>query len=130
MPSKEEAAPTSGAFAKGAQAGNQDPSSIAGKDDLCAVSILRWLDSSFVEAFMLLTTIWVGLMAPKGTPKVVIDKLNEALNAALRQPELKQQWSRQGATPMVMSPSAFDKFLQDDIAKWSTVIKSAGIKMD
>jgi tripartite-type tricarboxylate transporter receptor subunit TctC len=75
-------------------------------------------------------TIWVGLMAPKGTPKAVIDKLNEALNAALRQPELKQQWSRQGATPMVMSPQAFDKFLHDDIAKWSTVIKSAGIKLD
>ena len=75
-------------------------------------------------------TIWVGLMAPKGTPKAVIDKLNDTLNAALRQPELKQQWSRQGATPLVMSPQAFDKFLQDDIAKWSTVIKSAGIRMD
>jgi tripartite-type tricarboxylate transporter receptor subunit TctC len=75
-------------------------------------------------------TIWVGLMAPKGTPKAVIDKLNETLNAALRQPELKQQWSRQGATPLIMSPQAFDKFLQDDIAKWSTVIKSAGIQMD
>ncbi len=75
-------------------------------------------------------TIWVGLMAPKGTPKAVIDKLNDTLNAALRQPELKQQWARQGATPMIMSPQAFDKFLQDDIAKWSTVIKSAGIQMD
>ena len=75
-------------------------------------------------------TIWVGLMAPKGTPKAVIDKLNDTLNAALRQPELKQQWSRQGATPLVMSPPAFEKFLQDDIAKWSTVIKSAGIQMD
>jgi tripartite-type tricarboxylate transporter receptor subunit TctC len=75
-------------------------------------------------------TIWVGLMAPKGTPKAVIDKLNDTLNAALRQPELKQQWSRQGATPLIMSPHAFDKFLQDDIAKWSTVIKSAGIQMD
>jgi tripartite-type tricarboxylate transporter receptor subunit TctC len=75
-------------------------------------------------------TIWVGLMAPKGTPKAVIDKLNDTLNAALRQPELKQQWARQGATPMIMSPQAFDKFLQDDIAKWSTVIKSAGIRMD
>lgn len=75
-------------------------------------------------------TIWVGLMAPKGTPKAVIDKLNETLNAALRQPELKQQWSRQGATPMIMTPQAFDKFLHDDIAKWSTVIKSAGIKLD
>ena len=75
-------------------------------------------------------TIWVGLMAPKGTPKAVIDKLNDTLNAVLRQPELKQQWSRQGATPLVMSPPAFEKFLQDDIAKWSTVIKSAGIQMD
>ena len=72
----------------------------------------------------------MGLMAPKGTPKAVIDKLNDTLNAALRQPELKQQWARQGATPMIMSPQAFDKFLQDDIAKWSTVIKSAGIRMD
>jgi tripartite-type tricarboxylate transporter receptor subunit TctC len=75
-------------------------------------------------------TIWLGLMAPKGTPKAVIDKLNETLNVALRQPELKQQWGRQGATPMVMTPQAFDKYLQDDIAKWATVIKSAGIQMD
>ncbi len=75
-------------------------------------------------------TIWLGLMAPKGTPKAVIDKLNETLNAALRQPELKQQWSRQGATPLVMSPAAFEKYLQEDIAKWATVIKSAGIRMD
>ena len=75
-------------------------------------------------------TIWLGLMAPKGTPKAVVDKLNETLNAALRQPELKQQWSRQGATPLVMTPQAFDKYLQDDIAKWAAVIKSAGIQMD
>ena len=75
-------------------------------------------------------TIWLGLMAPKGTPKAVIDKLNETLNAALRQPELKQQWSRQGATPLVMTPAAFEKYLQEDIAKWATVIKSAGIQMD
>lgn len=75
-------------------------------------------------------TIWLGLMAPKGTPKAVVDKLNETLNAALRQPELKQQWSRQGATPLVMTPAAFEKYLQDDIAKWAAVIKSAGIQMD
>jgi tripartite-type tricarboxylate transporter receptor subunit TctC len=75
-------------------------------------------------------TIWLGLMAPKGTPKAVIDKINDALNVALRQPELKQQWSRQGATPLVMTPQAFEKYLQDDIAKWAAVIKSAGIQMD
>lgn len=75
-------------------------------------------------------TIWLGVMAPKGTPKAIVDKLNETINAALRQPEVKQQWSKQGATPLIMSPQAFDKFLQDDIAKWSGVIKSAGIRLD
>ena len=75
-------------------------------------------------------TILLGVMAPKCTPKASVDKLNETINAALRQPEVKQQWSKQGATPLIMSPQAFDKFLQDDIAKWSGVIKSAGIRLD
>lgn len=75
-------------------------------------------------------TIWLGLMAPKGTPKAVIDKLNDTVNLALRQPDVRQQWSKQGATPLIMTPQAFDKYLQDDIAKWSAVIKSADIRLD
>ena len=42
----------------------------------------------------------------------------------------KQLWSRQGATPMVMTPEAFDTYAREDIAKWSRVIKTAGIKAD
>ena len=75
-------------------------------------------------------TIWLGLMAPKGTPKAVIDRLNEAVSKIVSQPETKQQWGRQGATPMVMTPAAFDKYIEDDIAKWARVIKSANIKAD
>jgi tripartite-type tricarboxylate transporter receptor subunit TctC len=75
-------------------------------------------------------TIWLGLMAPKGTPKAVIDKLNEMVGKIASQPDVKQQWERQGATPMVMTPAAFDKYIQDDIAKWAHVIKSANIKAE
>jgi tripartite-type tricarboxylate transporter receptor subunit TctC len=75
-------------------------------------------------------TIWLGLMAPKGTPKAVIDRLNEGVSKIAGLPEVRQQWGRQGATPMVMAPAAFDKYIQDDIAKWAKVIKSANIKAE
>jgi tripartite-type tricarboxylate transporter receptor subunit TctC len=75
-------------------------------------------------------TIWLGLMAPKGTPKDIVDKLNATLNQALRQGEVRQQWAKQGAVPMVMSPAEFEKYLHDDIQKWGAVIKAANIKVD
>ena len=75
-------------------------------------------------------TIWLGLMAPKGTPKAIIDKLNEAMSKISSQADVKQQWAKQGAAPIVLNPTQFEKYLQDDIAKWAGVIKSANIKLD
>jgi tripartite-type tricarboxylate transporter receptor subunit TctC len=75
-------------------------------------------------------TIWLGLLAPKGTPRPIIDRLNEAISKISSQPEVRQLWARQGATPMVMTPAAFDKYIQDDMAKWARVIKSANIKAE
>jgi tripartite-type tricarboxylate transporter receptor subunit TctC len=75
-------------------------------------------------------TIWLGLMAPKGTPKAVVDRLNEAISRMANQPEVRQLWGKQGATPLVMTPAVFDKYIQDDIAKWAGVIKSANIKAE
>lgn len=75
-------------------------------------------------------TIWLGLMAPRGTPKDVVDKLNAAISKMASQAEVKQAWNKQGAVPLVMSPEVFDKYARDDIAKWARVIKSANIKAD
>jgi len=72
-------------------------------------------------------TIWLGLLAPKGTPPAIVQRLNEAVTKVTSQPEIRQLWGRQGATPMVMSTAAFDKYIQDDIAKWAHVIRSAHI---
>jgi tripartite-type tricarboxylate transporter receptor subunit TctC len=74
-------------------------------------------------------TIWLGLMAPKGTPKEVITFLNTAINKAIEAPEVKAAWLKQGAVPMVKTPDEFDAFLRKDIAKWANVVKVSGAKV-
>jgi tripartite-type tricarboxylate transporter receptor subunit TctC len=68
-------------------------------------------------------TIWLGLMAPSGTPKPIIDRLNAEIKAFVGRPEIVKLWREQGAAAMSMSPEEFDKFLRDDIAKWAEVVK-------
>jgi tripartite-type tricarboxylate transporter receptor subunit TctC len=68
-------------------------------------------------------TIWLGLMAPAGTPKPVIDKLNAAANAAVKRPDIVKLWTGQGALPMSMTPAEFDTYLRGDIVKWAEVVK-------
>jgi tripartite-type tricarboxylate transporter receptor subunit TctC len=69
-------------------------------------------------------TIWLGVMAPKDTPKAIVDKLSAEINAAIKQPDTVKLWAAQGATPMTMTPAEFDKFLRDDIVKWAGVVKT------
>jgi tripartite-type tricarboxylate transporter receptor subunit TctC len=68
-------------------------------------------------------TIWLGLMAPAGTPKPIIDKLNAAVNTVVKRPDVVKLWTQQGAVPMSMTPDEFDKFLRGDIVKWAEVVK-------
>ena len=69
-------------------------------------------------------TIWLGVMAPKGTPQAVVDQLNAQINTAIKQPETIKLWAAQGATPMTMTPAQFDQFLRGDIVKWAAVVKT------
>jgi tripartite-type tricarboxylate transporter receptor subunit TctC len=69
-------------------------------------------------------TVWLGLMAPKGTPQPIVDKLNAAVNEAIKRPEIIKLWADQGAVPLSMTPEAFDKFLRGDIVKWAEVVKT------
>jgi len=74
------------------------------------------------------TTIWLGLMAPKGTPKEIIDRLNAEITKIINKPAIREAWAKQGAVPMTMSPEEFDAFLRRDIEKWAKVTQQAGIK--
>jgi tripartite-type tricarboxylate transporter receptor subunit TctC len=74
-------------------------------------------------------TIWLGIMAPAGTPKPIVAKLNAEINKVLALPDLKAQWAEQGAEPLIMTPEAFDAYLRKDIEKWANLIQAAGIKV-
>jgi tripartite-type tricarboxylate transporter receptor subunit TctC len=73
------------------------------------------------------STIWIGIMAPAGTPKPIVDKLNAEINKAINRPEVKEAWDKQGAVPLVMTPAEFDAYLRKDIEKWAKVVKAAGL---
>jgi len=75
-------------------------------------------------------TIWLGVVAPKGTPADVVDRLNAEIAKVTTSPDVKEAWAKQGATPLVMTPGEFGQYLRDDIAKWAKVIAQAGIHRD
>jgi len=76
------------------------------------------------------TTIWLGLMAPKGTPVVIINQLNSAVTAIVTRPEIKKQWAEKGAMPLSMSPLEFQMYLERDVIKWAKIVKLSGAKSD
>jgi len=74
--------------------------------------------------------IWLGLMAPAGTPKPIVDLLNADVRKIANSPDVKETWAKQGAVPMHMSPEEFGKFMEQDIQKWAKVVKFSGAKVD
>jgi len=74
-------------------------------------------------------TIWLGIMAPRGTPAEVVDRLNAEVGKIIAMPAIRDAWARQGAVPMAMTPAEFDAYLRKDIEKWAKVIQQAGIKV-
>lgn len=69
-------------------------------------------------------TLWVGFMAPVGTPKPIVDKIHDEITKILRRPDIKQAWEKTGATPIVMTQPEFKSFMEAQVAKWAEVIKT------
>lgn len=75
-------------------------------------------------------TIWLGLMAPKGTPAAVVAKLNSEIGKITGNADVRRTWTAQGTTAMTMGVDEFNKYLIDDIAKWANIVKISGAKVD
>ncbi|MGA8611074.1 MAG: tripartite tricarboxylate transporter substrate binding protein [Xanthobacteraceae bacterium] len=72
---------------------------------------------------------WVGFMAPKDTPRPIVELLNRTITGILSRPDIKQAWEEQGATPMVMTQPEFAAFMASEVEKWAKVIKANHIAL-
>jgi len=75
-------------------------------------------------------SLWYGVLAPAGTPRAVINKLNSEVGKALAAADVKEKLRAQGAEPMSGSPEAFASFMREEMAKWAPVVKQAGVKAE
>ncbi|HET7730474.1 MAG TPA: tripartite tricarboxylate transporter substrate binding protein [Usitatibacter sp.] len=73
---------------------------------------------------------WSGLVAPAGTPRAVVERLNAEANKALGNPEMKQKLYEDGSTPLGGTPAQFAAFIKTEHAKWGAAVRDAGIKLD
>ena len=73
-------------------------------------------------------SLWVGFMVPAATPQPVVDKLNTEIAKILSRPDIKASWEKQGATPVVMPPAEFKKFMDAEVVKWAGIIQANHIK--
>ena len=69
-------------------------------------------------------TLWVGFMAPAGTPQPIVEKLNREITKVVTRPDIKVAWEKTGATPVSMTQSNFKKFMDAQISKWADLIKA------
>ena len=74
--------------------------------------------------------IWLGLIAPKGTPPAIVSRLNTEITKIVARPDVQTEWAKQGAVPMTMTPDEFGRYLAADIVKWERVVKISGARAD
>jgi tripartite-type tricarboxylate transporter receptor subunit TctC len=96
----------------------------------------RWLDlpdvPTLVEAGYLDAPYdaLFGVVAPRGTPAAVIDKLNAVINEGLRSPEMRASFAKLGIEPTITSPQEFAAIIAQEIPKWADVVRTTGVKVD
>jgi tripartite-type tricarboxylate transporter receptor subunit TctC len=75
-------------------------------------------------------TFWSGVVAPAGTPAAIVDKLNAAIVAGLRSPEVQEKLAAIGAQTAPGSPQDFARFIADETVKWRAIAATAGVSLD
>ncbi len=73
---------------------------------------------------------WSGILAPKGTPPEIIQQLNEAVNKALKDPVVTDEFARTASYALGGTPAEFRKFMQADTARWGKAVKASGAQVD
>lgn len=101
------------------------PLATSGKTRSSILPDVPTLDEAGVPGFR--ATLWVGFMAPAGTPQPIVDLLNREITKILSRPDIKAAWGEQGAIPITMTQPEFKAFMESEIAKWAKIIKANNI---
>jgi tripartite-type tricarboxylate transporter receptor subunit TctC len=86
------------------------------------------LDESGLPGFSI--TAWIGVVAPKGTPGDIVQKLNLEIGRALKDPEFARQISAIGIDPLGSTPDEFAVFLRKEIPRWKEIVTDADVKVE
>ena len=73
---------------------------------------------------------WIGMLAPAQTPKAILEKMNDEINAIVDMPDVRERFEKMGALPFKMKPAAFDKFIEEEAVTLGEVMKASGAKLD
>jgi tripartite-type tricarboxylate transporter receptor subunit TctC len=74
--------------------------------------------------------VWMGLLAPKGTPQAVVDRLYRELKAVMALPEVRNHFAEAGIEIVASTPAEMDSFFRDERDHWARVVKDSGAKID
>ena len=74
--------------------------------------------------------IWLGVMAPRNTPPDIVKRLNAEITRIVSKSEVRDDWAKQGAVAMTMTPDEFARYMTEDIAKWERIVRISGAKPD
>jgi tripartite-type tricarboxylate transporter receptor subunit TctC len=110
------------------QAGKLVAIATTGKKRLAALPDVPTMEEAGVKDFLVWT--WYGLLAPRGTPQAIIDKLNTEAVAAVHEPAVTEGLAKVGLTAIGSTPQAFTDLIASDTEIWTKVIKDAGIKAE
>jgi tripartite-type tricarboxylate transporter receptor subunit TctC len=72
----------------------------------------------------------IGLMAPTGTPRPIVDRLNVEINTIMKRPDVREAWAKVDSQILIMSPEEFGKALNAEITRWTQIVKASNITMD
>ena len=74
--------------------------------------------------------VWYGYLAPRGTPRAIIDKIHTGVSKAMSSADLRDRFTGEGGDATVRGPEEFAALIRSDLPKWAKVIKEAGVRID
>jgi tripartite-type tricarboxylate transporter receptor subunit TctC len=111
-----------------AKAGRVRPLATTGKARSSVLPNVPTMNEAGVAGYE--AVIWLGVMAPKGTPPAIVNRLNAEIRKIVARPDVRDEWAKQGAVGMLMTPEEFSRYAADDIVKWERIVKLSGAKPD